>query len=62
MSIALPTNKSEKRLRLTMLYKQGSITQKQAFSAYAEYCRLYDGGTDNIVEDIKELSKGYLTD
>lgn len=42
MSISLPTNKTEKRLRLTMLYKQGSITQKQAFTAYANYCRLYD--------------------
>jgi len=42
MSISLPTNKEEKRQRLIMLVKQGSLTVIQANKLYAGYCRLYD--------------------
>lgn len=41
MSISLPTNKDEKRARLIMLVKQGSITQDTADKLYVDYCRLY---------------------
>lgn len=42
MSIALPTSKEEKRKRLIMLVRQGSITIRQSQEIYADYCRLYD--------------------
>lgn len=41
MSISLPNNKEEKRQRLIMLVKQGSITQQQADTAYNDYCALF---------------------
>lgn len=42
MSISLPTNKKEKRIRLIMLVKQGSLTVIQANKLFADYCRLYE--------------------
>lgn len=42
MSISLPTNKKEKADRLIMLYRQGSISKRQALRAYEDYRRLYD--------------------
>lgn len=42
MSISLPTNKEDKRARLNMLVKQGSISKTIADKLYADYCRLYD--------------------
>jgi len=42
MSISLPSNKAEKRARLDMLVKQGSISKAMADKLYADYCELYD--------------------
>jgi len=42
MSISLPNNKTDKRARLDMLVKQGSISKTTADKLYADYCRLYN--------------------
>ncbi len=40
MSIILQTNRKEKKQRLTILTKQGSISTKQAKQMYIEYCKV----------------------
>lgn len=40
MSMILQTNRKEKKQRLAMLVKQGSITDKQAKCMYIEYCKV----------------------
>jgi len=49
MSISLPTNKEEKRQRLIMLVRQGSLTVIQSNKLYANYCQLYDKVKSGIV-------------